>query len=304
MELSTCSTDAPLTSSKAATPRSPLLTRIMWLPAIAVLASMWIFADRISAPWRLLLASVVLYAAFKFTAAMKQRTLWSSISPEAWLWYCTIWPGMDLTPFATTEPSCEIAWLRRGVGGMALGAAVLAGAVVLDTGDALGGWLTVGGLLLLVHFGWADVLSYFMRQRGFPVRRLFRPPEKATSLNDFWTRRWNRAFVEMDQILFMPALRRSTGGLAPVLMLAGSGVIHELALSYPAGAGWGLPMLYFVAHGGAMQIERTRWFKTKSSIFTTWWTRLWVLAPVSLVFHRPFRDALPLQLLLTLKGLT
>ena len=143
-----------------------------------------------------------------------------------------------------------------------------------------------------------------MRRRGFKVRRLFNAPERAKSLNDFWTRRWNVAFVEMDQVLFMPRLRRVAGPAAPFLMLVLSGVLHELAISYPAGAGWGLPLVYFAVHGAGMQIERTTWFKNRPPQFAQWWTRVLVLAPVALVFHRPFRDALPLELLLLLKGLT
>jgi len=286
-----------------------LLVRAQWFPTIAVLIAMALLAERLSPVLRLSLASVALYGTFKFAAAIKQRELWPLISIEGWLWYVTIWPGMDLRPFAVrggvgTEPQVDPQWLRRGLGGIVTGAAILLGAVISNVGDAIGGWLTVASLLAMVHFGYADVLSWAARRRGFAVRRLFVAPAAAKTLNDFWTRRWNRAFVEMDQILFMPALRRHAGKWAPAAMLGLSGVLHELALSYPAGAGWGLPMLYFVGHGSAMHLERTRAFERLPSQLTQWWTRIWVLAPVSLVFHGPFREALPLQLLHTLKGLS
>lgn len=289
------------------TPSPSVLERLQWLPSIAVLAAMAVLGPRLSAAMRLLLASVVLYGAFKIAAAIKQRALWPQVGAEGWLWYATVWPGMDLRPFATRDRKgreAEIGWLRRGLGGIAIGASMIGIAAAADPNDQLGGWMVLAGLLLAVHFGYADVLSWTARRRGFHVRRLFRAPEKATSLNDFWSRRWNRAFVEMDLVLFMPALRRWFGRWAPFAMLATSGLLHELALSYPAGGGWGLPMLYFVGHGLAMQIERTPRFRRLPTTVTVWWTRAWVLAPVSLVFHKPFRDALPLQLLDTLKGLS
>ena len=280
-------------------------TRLRWAPTLGVLAIMAVFGPALSPAIRLALASIVLYSSFKFAAIVKQRSVLPDLSPEAWLWYLTVWPGMDLTRFRETKRSTEAdpRWLARGLAGITLGAATLTAGTIIDVGPVLGGWLTVAGLLLLVHFGYADVLSWTMRRRGFPVRRLFNPPEKSTSLNDFWTRRWNVAFVEMDLVLFMPRLRRISPRLAPFLMLLLSGVLHELAISYPAGAGWGLPLLYFAIHGAGMQVERTKWFAGRSALFTRWWARVLVLAPVPLVFHRPFRDALPLELLLLLKGM-
>ncbi len=287
-----------------------LTTVALWSPALTVLGFMALFGHQLAAPLRLAQASVALYAALKVTAAIKQRDRWQQVPAEGWLWYATLWPGMDLLPFTrSVEPNkepvaVEPAWLGRGIGGMVVGTAIVTFTVLAEVSDWVGGWLMICGLLALVHFGWADILSWAMRSRGFAVRRLFRPPERATTLNDFWTRRWNRAFVEMDQILFMPALRRYTGRWAPALMLGLSGVMHELALSFPGGGGWGLPMIYFAGHGLAMQAERTDWFSALPVTATRWWTRIWVLAPVALVFHRPFRDALPLELLNTLKGIS
>jgi len=101
----------------------------------------------------------------------------------------------------------------------------------------------------------------------------------------------------------MPALRRINRRWAPFLMLLLSGLLHELALSYPAGGGWGLPMAYFAIHGVGMHLERMPWFAATPERFKDWWTRILVLAPVALVFHAPFRDALPLQLITQLKGI-
>ena len=280
--------------------------RLRWMPALTALAVMVVFGGFLQPALRLFISAAVLYVCFKFAAITKQHALWGALSAEAKLWYLTLWPGMDLRPFApeTRAKEPQPLWLVRGLTGMATGATLLAATVVFEFGDWLSGWLSVASLLLIVHFGWADVLSWMLRRRGFPVRRLFNPPERARSLNDFWTRRWNIAFVEMDQVLFMPRLRRWFGPWAPAAMLVLSGLLHELALSYPAGAGWGLPLVYFGVHGIGMQLERTEWFKSRSGTFSRWWTRILVLGPVGLVFHRPFRDALPLELVELLKGMT
>ena len=282
------------------------LDQFQWLPTVAVLSGIALMATGVipsSPAVRLLVSTIVLYLAFKVAAAVKQREHWPKMNAEGWLWYWTVWPGMKLNGFGTRTAVADHAWLRRGLTGMAAGLTLLAGITVADLGDYLTGWLTVGALLITVHFGYADVLSWLLRKRGFKVQRLFKAPERSRTLNDFWTRRWNVAFVEMDRVLFMPALRRLNRRWAPFFMLLLSGLLHELALSFPAGAGWGLPMIYFAIHGVGMRLERLPWFVATPTVFKLWWTRILVLAPVGLVFHGPFRTALPLQLISLLKGL-
>ena len=280
--------------------------RLMWLPTGAVLAVIGVMATgqlASSPPIRLLMSTVVLYLAFKVAAALKQRKYWADMNVEGWLWYWTVWPGMQLKGFTTRSAVVDNGWLVRGLGGMSIGLALLGSITFVDLGDYATGWLAVVGLLTTVHFGYADVLSWFMRTRGFNIQRLFKAPEQSKTLNDFWTRRWNVAFVEMDRVLFMPALRKISRRWAPLLMLLLSGLLHELALSYPAGGGWGLPMIYFAIHGAGMHLERLPWFAAAPRLFKLWWTRILVLAPAGLVFHGPFREALPLQLITQLKGL-
>ena len=62
-----------------------------------------------------------------------------------------------------------------------------------------------------------------------------------------------------------------------------SGVLHELAISVPVGAGFGLPTLYFLLHGALVGLER----KTPR-IASRAWTLFWLIAPLPLLFHPPF----------------
>ncbi len=64
-----------------------------------------------------------------------------------------------------------------------------------------------------------------------------------------------------------------------------SGLLHEMAISYAAGGGYGGPLLYFAIQGGLILLERRA--KIRSRILT--W--LAVLVPLPLLFHSPFRAA-------------
>jgi hypothetical protein len=95
------------------------------------------------------------------------------------------------------------------------------------------------------------------RFSGVNTYFLFKEPANATSLTEFWSKRWNLAFSEMTSIAILRPLRNKTGG-AITLMLAFmfSGLSHELALSVPANSGYGLPLLYFIIQGVLVLIEK------------------------------------------------
>jgi len=57
-------------------------------------------------------------------------------------------------------------------------------------------------------------------------------------------------------------------------------------LSFPAGAGWGLPLGYFLLQGTLVALEE------RLRIAGRAWTWLWLLVPSPWLFHDPFRRAL------------
>jgi len=65
-----------------------------------------------------------------------------------------------------------------------------------------------------------------------------------------------------------------------------SGLLHELALSFPAAGGWGLPFGYFVLQGALVETEER--FRISGRL----WTWFWLLAPSPWLFHEPFRRTL------------
>jgi alginate O-acetyltransferase complex protein AlgI len=145
----------------------------------------------------------------------------------------------------------------------------------------------IGIILITFHLGICDLLPWFLRWAGFAVPLLFDRPWAATSLAEFWSRRWNLAFVEMNRCLFLRPLSRRFGKRGSRFALfAFSGVLHELAISFPAGAGWGLPLAYFLLQAALIEFEDR--FQIASRI----WTWFWIVAPAPWLFHEPFRRAL------------
>jgi alginate O-acetyltransferase complex protein AlgI len=81
----------------------------------------------------------------------------------------------------------------------------------------------------------------------------------ATSLTDFWSHRWNLAFRDLaHRWVFRPLVGRAGIGGATMAVFVISGLIHDVVISLSAGAGWGLPTLYFTLQGAAVLLERSR----------------------------------------------
>lgn len=209
--------------------------------------------------------------------------------------YLTVWPGIDPTPFrwrstARLEPKG-----RMIGGGLCFLAGLVAGAAAVAAfpgSPRTAEWLALASLLLMVHFGFSEFLTLALRWLGWNVGPLFEVPLASRSLRDFWGRRWNLAFVEMDKILFLPWLKKHMPMPAAVFgVFLISGLLHEAAISYPAGRGWGLPTLYFILHGALALVEaRAMNFKSWSVAAARAWTWVGIVAPLPLLFHAPFRE--------------
>ena len=167
-----------------------------------------------------------------------------------WLLFTLAWFGMQPRAFAR----------RRRGGGHARALAwrglrnVIAGAGCIVVARALGSaWavpLLMLGLSLLVHFGVFTLLTAAFTARGFALRVPFDAPLRARSPAEFWAQRWNRGFAEMTSLAVHRPLRARLGARGAYLAaFAMSGLLHEVAISLPVRAGYGLPTLYFVLQG-------------------------------------------------------
>lgn len=252
---------------------------------------------------RLLICSLwLLYCLKGWSLLCRSREQTQGASTLGLLLFSYLWPGIDPRPFEVRRETdaSGARWFALGFPTMAFGIAglLLVGLKAEALSSGTRGFLTIGCLLLTVHFGFSDVLASIMRLIGFHVPRLFNAPLLSRSLNDFWTHRWNRPFVDMNRLLFRPLIGRRFGPqMTVVVLFLISGILHELALSFPAGGDWGGPLLYFALQGGLMIAERRfgveKWGAWPSRI----WTWFWLFAPLALLFHQAFRTALILPLI-------
>lgn len=127
------------------------------------------------------------------------------------------------------------------------------------TPPLLSGWLSMTGIVLLLHFGLFHLLALTWQRAGIVARPVMQSPLLATSLGDFWGKRWNTAFSALARdLVFRPLARRGGIRRATVGVFLISGLIHDLVISLPAGGGFGLPTSYFLLQGVAVLFERSR----------------------------------------------
>jgi alginate O-acetyltransferase complex protein AlgI len=228
------------------------------------------------------------------------------LSARQWLGFAILWPGMRPALFAT-------AGHRRQPGGWGL---IGHGCLCVAVGLALGVlaclvWhrgrpplsrelacilvlvLLLPAVSLVVHFGVFNVLAGLWRFAGVDARPLFRRPLAARSLDDFWSRRWNLPFSEMMTLgIYRPLSGRLGRKGAIVAAFVASGLLHELAISLPVRAGFGLPLSYFLLQGTLVLAERGLERAGRAVPTWGWCVRVWVLGwlavPVPILFHLPF----------------
>jgi alginate O-acetyltransferase complex protein AlgI len=228
-------------------------------------------------------------------------------SPLRILAYTFLWHGTDPAPFLERPRRVDVSpriLLFNGARNMCCGALVLwmlSWATWLRDAPLAQAWIGLVGLGLLLHLGVVDWVTAFWQWRGTAVERLFRFPLGATSVADFWGGRWNLAFTHLThRAIFRPLVRRfgSTWGTMAGFLF--SGALHELVVSFPAGAGYGLPTLYFTLQGVCVALER-RWLRRTVGLrnkATAWlWTCAAVLGPLPMMFHPPFLREIVLPLL-------
>jgi hypothetical protein len=174
------------------------------------------------------------------------------------------WPGLDAAAFLDrkTRPQRpqqkEWVWATAKT---ALGALLLWGVVrqVPVGSDLVAGWVGMAGIILILHFGTFHVLSLLWRAAGVCAPPIMQAPLSATSLSDFWGRRWNLGFRQLTHRLIFAPMRNRIGAPGPILLsFFASGVIHDLVISLPARGGYGLPTGYFVLQGLGVLFERSR----------------------------------------------
>jgi alginate O-acetyltransferase complex protein AlgI len=156
----------------------------------------------------------------------------------------------------------------------------------------LAGWIGMVGMILFLHFGLFDLLSIGWRALRVDARPIMDAPLRATSVSEFWGRRWNAAFNDLAlRLVFRPAVSRVGIAGATLLAFLVSGLIHELVISLPASGGYGLPAGYFLAQGLGVLMERSSMGKAlglRAGVPGWLFAMIVVAGPAFWLFHPPF----------------
>ncbi|HEX6094736.1 MAG TPA: MBOAT family protein [Thermoanaerobaculia bacterium] len=210
------------------------------------------------------------------------------LTPRQWLAYLG-WFGMRPALFAQPPrsagfpPAAPPASSRPAILAIAAGMALLLLARTLAS-PILAFVLALPALSLILHFGIIGLATSLYRRNGWPVNEPFRNPLASRSLSEFWSRRWNVGFSEMIAVTVHRPVRRHAGETAALFAsFLASGLLHEIAISVPVGAGYGLPTLYFLLHGALVGAERRF-----PGVASRTWTIVWLVAPLPVLFHPPF----------------
>jgi len=213
--------------------------------------------------------------------------------------YLLAWPGLDAAGFLGERPvspasRCPAPEWLAAAGRLACGGAlVFAVARMIPPRHAyLAGWIGMIGFVLMLHFGVFHLLSCAWRRIGLQARPLMNRPLASASVSEFWGRRWNTAFRDLTyRFLFRPCASWFGPRWGIVAGFLFSGAIHDLVISVPARGGYGGPTVFFAIQGTAMAIERST-FGRRIGLGSGWQGRLFtaivLIAPVGLLFHRPF----------------
>ena len=270
-----------------------------WLPVIAF-PCLVAFATPPTWPaWALMWTfALAIYGGCKWLTW--RRTPTHGASPWKQAGYLLAWPGMDAVSFfdasRTVAAPRTAEWLfasGKFAAGLSLAFVVTSAAPAENS--YWFGWLGVVAIAMLLHFGVFHLLSCTWRALGVNAQPLMNWPAASENLSEFWGRRWNMAFRDLTyRFLFRPLTARLGPRPALFVGFVVSGLIHDAVISFPARGGYGGPTIYFLIQALGLFVERSRvgrklglGAKGRGWIFTM----IVLLAPVPLLFHKPFVDS-------------
>jgi predicted DCC family thiol-disulfide oxidoreductase YuxK len=271
-----------------------------WIALIALPISVLPLRERI-APWQFMwLMAAAVFLGCKWLTAWRAEARSSEIKASRAFAYFFAWPGMDAEKFLSPNPSrvqreglkpasfsliTGRAWPT--IGKISLGTVLLFSVARFAPRPLLTGWIGMAGMTLILHFGLFHLLADGWRKTGIDIKPIMDAPLRSKSLSEFWRRRWNSAFNRLAfEFVVRPMARLHLRYGAQVALLAAfliSGAIHEMVISLPAGAGYGLPTAYFLLQGIGILLERA-FPQIRGRIFTIFITA----GPAFWLFHPPF----------------
>jgi alginate O-acetyltransferase complex protein AlgI len=261
-------------------------------------------------PW------IVMWAFAVAVYAICKLITWASCRCGAPWWkqvgYLLAWPGMDAEGFFGKRAARPVSreWLfatAKCALGVMLVWVGLRWLAEIGVHSYVVGWLGMMSIVVVLHFGLFHLLSCAWRMVGVAAEPIMNWPAAATSLGEFWGRRWNRAFRDLTyRFLFRPLKCRFGPSGALFAGFVVSGIAHDAVISLPAGGGYGLPTAYFVIQAVAMFVERSAAGKVAGlgrGVLGWLFCIFVVLLPSVLLFHRPFIEVVILPFLQAIRAI-
>jgi len=275
-----------------------------WLCLVICVPAIWL-VFRLEHPVIKMLAIIVTtFTGMKIVVvAESYRNKPFNLSFFQWLMFAAAWAGMRPHAFESLfgkgKPG---SWqlIKNGFIRVLIGVALLTLAhftakLTIDkqTAFIITSGIMLVGLSLILHFGILSISAGLWRFFGADTYLLFRQPAKSNSLTEFWGRRWNLAFIEMLSIAVLRPLKAKIGNTTAVLLsFLLSGLLHEVAITLPVNAGFGMPTVYFFIQGLAVvaekKMEKQNLIFLKNKLTAKLWLLFWLIAPVHFLFPNFF----------------
>lgn len=266
-----------------------------WLPLVVLPVAALLGASGWPPPVFMWTLALSIYAGLKWLSfadciATTKATVGSSLG------YLLFWPGMDAKSFFASPKPANRPSRREWISAfakVALGFVLVVVAVrLVDPHPTIAGWIGMVGIVFTLHFGLFHWLSVLWRQAGVDAPPIMNSPLLASSLSDFWGKRWNVAFRDLAHpYVLRPFVGRLGIAGATMAAFVVSGVVHDAVISIPAGGGFGLPTLYFVIQGLGLLFERSRVGKkvgARNGVIGRVFCGAVTMGPIFLLFHQPF----------------
>jgi hypothetical protein len=273
------------------------LTLTDWLP-LFLLPALAIFVAPTELPaWGTLFAvAFSIFYGFKWLTYRRAVRMGTEPGLKRVMGYIFFWVGMDAAAFfdrrvRVPKPSGK-EWLEALIKtSLGLILFFVIGRLFYPRHTLIAGYIGLTGFLLFSFFGTFHLLSLYWRRCGVNAVPMMNSPLLAPSLSDFWSSRWNLAFRDLARIfVFRPVLRKWGIACAVVSAFVFSGILHELLISLPADAWYGLPTLFFLIQAGGIFMEKSGYgarYGINRGIRGRLFAALFILAPVVLLFHPP-----------------
>lgn len=208
--------------------------------------------------------------------------------------YLIAWPGMNADAFLKQEEGARQTsrWnLQIAIINFVLGLVLLWFSTFAQQVNVKG-WMAMIGIIFVLHFGSFGILAASYQKFGIDAQPIMDFPALSCSLSEFWGKRWNLAFRDLThKFLFRPLARYFNGQVAMFIGFFVSGLIHELAITIPAGGGYGGPTAYFLIQALGLAAERSK-FGSTLGLRRGWAGRLFAMlvlvTPVTLLFPEIF----------------